>query len=137
MPSNLQTALRVLLAFNRPDAREWKPPYIEVMMWPFSYAKSSMPWPTKFPGISDSNTRHSTRGLEVFVPYSDLDEYKAYVSRLKPTTAVMLDGKKWAISERIPFPHEGKPCADIISAMKSSAILSPNPKFSISKHPRQ
>jgi hypothetical protein len=109
MPADLQVAFRTLLSFNHPDAHEWKPAYIEVMMWPFSYAKSSVRWPAEFPGISDKNTRHSPRGLELFVPYPELDHYEAFVSRLKPTTAVLMDGKKWAISQRLPFPHEGKP----------------------------
>lgn len=109
MPSDLQEAFRVLLAFSHPNAQEWKPPYLEVMMWPFSYAKSSVAWPAEFPGIAGENTRRSTRGLVLFLPYSEFDHYKTFVSKLKPTTAVLLDGKKWAISERIPFPHEGKP----------------------------
>lgn len=109
MPSDLQEAFRVLLAFSHPNAQEWKPPYLEVMMWPFSYAKSSVSWPVEFPGIADKNTRRSTRGLELFLPHTEFDHYKAFVSKLRPTAAVLLDGKKWAISERIPFPHEGKP----------------------------
>jgi len=109
MPSELQTALRTLLTFSRPDAREWKPPYVEVMMWPFSYAKSTMPWPVALPGTADKNTRRSARGLELFLPYSERGDYERFALRLKPTTAVLLNGKKWAISERIPFPHEGKP----------------------------
>ena len=78
------------------------------MMWPFSYAKSSVAWPAQFPGIAGENTRRSTRGLVLFLPYSEFDHYKTFVSKLKPTTAVLFDGKKWAISERIPFPPRGK-----------------------------
>jgi hypothetical protein len=109
MPVDLQEAFRVLLGFNAPNAQEWTPPYLEVMMWPFSYAKSSMPWPVEFPGVTDKNTRQSPRGLDLYLPYTEFDQYKVFASKLKPTTAVLLDGKKWAISERIPFPHEGKP----------------------------
>lgn len=109
MPADLQEAFHVLLAFSAPNAQEWKPPYIEVMLWPFSYAKSSASWPTTFPGVNDKNTRRSAHGLVLFLPFSDLDQYRDFVSRLKPTEAVRLDGKKWAISARIPFPHEGKP----------------------------
>ncbi len=109
MPIDLQEAFRVLLGYSAPNAQEWKPPYLEVMMWPFSYARSSVPWPAEFPGVGDKNTRNSTRGLELFLPWSEFDHYKTFVSKLKPTTAVLLGGKKWAISERIPFPHEGKP----------------------------
>ena len=109
MPTSLQETFRVLLAFSNPKPHNWNPPYLEVMMWPFAYAKSSLPWPADFPGTHDKNTRQSARGLHLFLPFSELNQYKAFVSKLKPTTAVLLDGKKWAISERLPFPHEGKP----------------------------
>ena len=109
MPTSLQETFRVLLAFTDPNAHIWNPPYLEVMMWPFSYAKSSLPWPANFPGTHDKSTRQSTHGLELFLPFSEFNQYKAFVSKLKPTTAVLLDGKKWAISQRLPFPHEGKP----------------------------
>jgi len=109
LPTSLQQAFRMLLAFNDTKAREWNPPYIEIMLWPFSYAKSSLPWPVDFPGLSDKNTRRSEKMVELFIPYSEWNQYRAFVSKLKPTTAVLLDGQKWAISERLPFPHEGKP----------------------------
>ena len=109
MPSDLQEAFRVLLAFQSSNAHEWKPPYLEVMMWPFSYAKSSAPWPNIFPGVADKNTRRTSRGITLFLPFSQLDQYRDFVSKLKPTQAVSLDGKKWAISQRIPLPHEGTP----------------------------
>jgi hypothetical protein len=47
MPSDLQEAFRALPAFSHPKAQEWKPPYLEVLMWPFSYAKSSVSWPVE------------------------------------------------------------------------------------------
>jgi hypothetical protein len=109
LPENLQNAFRVLLAFNSSNAKAWEPPYFEVMMWPFSYAKSSAPWPSIFPGVADKNTRRTSRGIKLFLPFSQLDQYRAFVSKLKSTQAVLLDGKKWAISQRIPFPHEGIP----------------------------
>jgi hypothetical protein len=109
MPTSLQETFRVLLAFTNPRAHDWNPPYLQVMMWPFSYAKSSLPWPEYFPGTGDKNTRQSAQRMDLFLPYSEVPQYKAFVSKLKPTTAVLLDGKKWAISERLPFPHEGKP----------------------------
>jgi hypothetical protein len=109
MPANLQEAFHVLLAFSAPNAQEWNPPYIEVILWPFSYAKSSASWPTAFPGVNDKNTRRTTNGMALFLPFSELDQYRDFVSKLKQTEAVRLDGKKWAISERIPFPHEGNP----------------------------
>ncbi|WP_348263605.1 hypothetical protein P8935_03375 [Telmatobacter sp. DSM 110680] len=109
MPTSLQETFRVLLAFTNPKAHDWNPPYLEVMMWPFSYAKSSLSWPAYFPGTHDKNARQSAQRIELFLPLSDLSRYEAFVSKLKPTTAVLLDGKKWAISQRLPFPHEGKP----------------------------
>jgi len=109
LPINLQDAFRILLGFSDPNSREWKPDFLEVMMRPFSYAKSSVSWPAEFPSISDKNTRRSPRWIELYLPFSEFNHYKNFVAKLKPTTGVLLDGKKWAISGRIPFPHEGKP----------------------------
>ena len=109
IPTSLKEALQALLSFETPTAQKWKPAYLEVILWPFSYAKSSVPWPATFPGVDDKNTQHSNSGIELFLPISDLEQYKAFVSKLRPTQAVMLDGKKWAITARTPFPHEGKP----------------------------
>ena len=107
LPTELQTAFRTLLAFDTAESHAWQPPYFEVIIWPFTYAKSSVRWPASFPGVADKNTQATRSGFRLYLPIADLDQYKAFVRKIKPTQAVLLDGRKWTVSARFPFPHEG------------------------------
>ena len=107
LPADLQTSFKMLLEFNAPNARPWHPPYFEVVIWPFTYAKSSVNWPSSFAGILDPNTRRTRNGYRLFLPIAELDQYRAFMAKIKPKQAVLLDGRKWAVSARFPFPHEG------------------------------
>jgi hypothetical protein len=107
LPADLQTAFKMLLGFSAEQATPWQPPYFEVIIWPFTYAKSTARWPSSFPGISDKNTHRTRNGYRLFLPITELDQYKAFIATIKPTQAVLLDARKWAVSARFPFPHEG------------------------------
>jgi hypothetical protein len=107
LPAALQTALKMLLGYDAEQATPWQPPYFEAVIWPFTYAKSTARWPSNFPGISDTNTQRTRSGYRLFLPISDLDQYKAFIATIKPTQAVLLDATKWAVSARFHFPHEG------------------------------
>jgi hypothetical protein len=107
LPADLQTAFKMLLGFRAEQATPWQPPYFEVIIWPFTYAKSTARWPSSFPGISDKNTQRTRSGYRLFLPINKLDQYNAFIATTKPTQAVLLDARKWAVSARFPFPHEG------------------------------
>ncbi|MGA1981318.1 MAG: hypothetical protein ABSG84_02510 [Acidobacteriaceae bacterium] len=109
LPTELQTAFKTLLAFRSDQAKPWQPPYFEVFIWPFTYAKSAVTWPIDFPDLADRNTLKGKSGYNLFVPISKLNEYEGFVRKLKQTQAVLIDGKKWTTSTRFPFPHEGAP----------------------------
>jgi len=109
IPTDLRAALQKLLTFAVEDATPWQPRYFQVILWPFTYAKSNASWPSNFPGISDQNTQSRRDGYWLFLPIADLSQYQSFVAKLQPTQAVLLDGRKWAISSRLPFPHEGMP----------------------------
>ena len=106
LPTGLQTAFHTLLAFDTAESRTWQPPYFEVIIWPFTYAKSSAKWPANFPGLSDKNTQATRTGFQLYLPIADLNLYEAFVGKMKPTQAILLDGRKWTASARFPFPHE-------------------------------
>jgi hypothetical protein len=106
LPANLQTAFNLLLGFRAEQATPWQPPYFEVWIWPFTYAKSTTRWPSNFPGISNKNTVRNRSGYRLFLPIDQLEEYKAFIATVKPTQAVLLNARKWTLSARLPFPHE-------------------------------
>ena len=109
LPIELQTAFKTLLAFRSDQAKPWQPPYFEVIIWPFTYAKSSLTWPSGLPDLADRNTVKGKNSYDLFVPISKLNEYESLARRLKQKQAVLIDGKKWTMSARFPFPHESAP----------------------------
>jgi len=91
LPPDLQAAFHTLLAFDTAEARSWQPPYFEVIIWPFTYAKSSVRWPASFPGINDKNTQPTKHGYRLFLPIAELDQYRTFLAKMKPTQAVLLE----------------------------------------------
>ncbi|NYF51351.1 hypothetical protein [Tunturiibacter gelidoferens] len=106
LPSDLQTAFETLFAFRVSDPKPWQPPFFEVIIWPFAYAKSSANWPADLPTVRDARSVQTKHGYNLFVPIAKLAEYETFVAKLRPTQAVEIDGKKWTTSARFPFPHE-------------------------------
>ena len=107
LPDELTRALRLVLQYDNASSSAWMPEYLEVMIWPFEYAKGKpAEWPTKWPGVSDPKTLKHKDMYSIFVPESQYQELEKFVSQLKPTQAVRIDNKKWAVSVRFPFPHE-------------------------------
>jgi hypothetical protein len=106
LPEALWSALKSLRSYQKPMATPWMPPYVEVMVWPFDYAKESANWPAQWPGLDDSMTRKHGDLYSIFINSSRLEEIKAFKNGLKPKQAVKLNNKKWAMELRFPFPHE-------------------------------
>jgi hypothetical protein len=107
LPDELTRALRRVLKYDNANSSAWMPEYIEVMIWPFDYAKGKVAdWPAKWPGIADKKTIRRKNTYSIFVPESQYAELKKFMAQLKQTQAVGIDNKKWAVSTRFPFPHE-------------------------------
>jgi hypothetical protein len=107
LPEDLTRALRRVLKYDSANSSVWMPAYIEVMIWPFEYAKGkATDWPTKWPGLSDQKTIKHKNRYSIFIPESQYEELNKFIAQLKPTQAVRIDNKKWAVSTRFPFPHE-------------------------------
>ena len=107
LPDELARALRLVLKYDNANSSAWMPEYFEVMIWPFEYAKGNCAeWPAKWPGLSDPKTLKHKDMYSIFVAESQYQELEKFVSQLKPTEAVRIDNKKWAVSVRFPFPHE-------------------------------
>jgi hypothetical protein len=100
LPPDLQTAYKALLTFHADGASDWRPPYFEVNIWRYKEAKSWLAWPSDLPNLKDKNTVRDTSGITtdgyfIYIPISKWDEYESFAKKLKPTQAVLLDGKKW------------------------------------------
>jgi len=96
-----------LSAYSNSNAQDWLPSNIEVMVWPYDYApERSIVWPKKWPGLHSSGTVRRGNGYSLFVPSADYKELVAFLKTQRNEGAVEIEGKKWAVSLRFPFPQE-------------------------------
>jgi len=97
----------VLAKFTPTGMQEWKPRYIEAMVWPFEYAPDeSIKWPKDWPGLSSESAMKRRDAYSIFLPGSQLERVSAFLATRKEKGAVEIDGKKWAVSVRLTFPSE-------------------------------
>ena len=107
LPAALRNLNNYLSSIHFEGADPWKPPYIEVMIWPYSYAPDpSIHWPKEWPGLESPSTFARGDSYSIFLPTSELVKLQAFLKTQKPKGAVELGGKKWAVSARYAFPSE-------------------------------
>lgn len=106
-PSVLTDIYEMVSGYEHPEAKEWLPDVIEVMIWPYEYAPDkNLAWPNDWPGLSDPKTIKRGDSYSIFIEKSRYEELKAFLSKRREKQAVLIGGKKWAISTRFPFPNE-------------------------------
>lgn len=106
-PKKLLKVFDSLFYFKHNQSKNWTPKYIEVMVWPYGYAPDkSIVWPKSWPNIESKSTRKRGESYSIYLPYERKKEFKAFMSTRSEKAAVLMNGKKWAVSTRIPFPHE-------------------------------
>lgn len=110
VPPEVQTLYDAIATFDDPEARDWLPEKVEVMIWPYDYAPdASIHWPADWPGLDAPDTRKRQEdSYSLFVPSDKMAELRAFLSTRKEKGAVEIGGKKWAVSLRLPFPGEEK-----------------------------
>ncbi|WP_420469550.1 hypothetical protein [Brevundimonas sp. FT23042] len=107
LPHPLLEAYRRMVAFDPDGAVVWSPEAIEVMIWPYEYApEESIVWPAHWPGLSDPETRQRGDDYSLFVPASEGAALRSFLQGRRQRGAVLIDGRKWAVSTRLPFPKE-------------------------------
>jgi len=108
LPEPIAAAYELLHGFTRPEARDWLPDRIEAMLVPYEYApEESVVWPKGWPGIDDPATRKRGGGqYSIYLPSTDLDALRNLLRTRREKGAVLIDGKKWSVGMRLPFPHE-------------------------------
>lgn len=107
IPEPFVSAYDMLRAFHRPDARDWLPDKIEVMVWPYEYAPgTSIIWPKNWPALDDASTVKRGDSYSIFVPAADYPALTRFLGSRQKKGAVEIGGKKWAVSTRFPFSGE-------------------------------
>lgn len=107
VPGLLLSKYDHFIAYATSEAKIWNPQYLEVMIWAYDYApEKSIVWPEKWPDINYKSTRKRGDSYSIYLPYSEKENYKAFIATRSEKGAVEINGKKWTVSTRIPFPHE-------------------------------
>lgn len=108
LPRSVRKAYDTVRSFSHARSHRWLPEKIEVMVWPYEYApEPSIMWQPGWPGLSDPDTvRRGDNSYSLFLPSSELKNLEQFLATENPKGAVEIDGHKWAVSFRIPFPQE-------------------------------
>ncbi len=105
-PKGVVDLFDFLMQFQAKGASPWLPPHIEVLIWPFDNSLvTPRSWPKGWPRLNDPMT--TKRGSELYSLSLESRHFLELLELLRGMTsnqAVLIGGKKWAISYRIPFP---------------------------------
>lgn len=106
-PASLLALFDAAIGYQLPNAQPWLPDKIEVMIWPYEYAPDpSIVWPTEWPDINDASTRQRGDAYSIYLPSDQFEKLREFLKSRESRGAVEINGKKWAVSTRLPFPME-------------------------------
>jgi len=92
--------------YRKEKSLEWLPPKIEVMFWDYNYAPQKREWIEGFPDLNSPSTKkRGSDSYSVFIDGNEYDTFINYYRKMGEKEAVEINGKKMAISYRIPFPN--------------------------------
>lgn len=96
-----------LIAYHDQQATAWLPEKIEVLFTDdLSSAKKPLKWPAHWPNLKSSDT--IWRSEKLYSVYLDRQHYAEFIKlmdRLEDQQAVEVNGKKFTVSYRLPFPN--------------------------------
>ena len=92
--------------YTNENSVEWIPPKIEIMFWDYDYAPNKRDWIDGFPDLNSPSTiNHGNDFYSVFIDGNKYEILVNYLRNMGEREAVEINGKKMAISYRIPFPN--------------------------------
>ncbi|MCH8201962.1 MAG: hypothetical protein IH996_02530 [Proteobacteria bacterium] len=107
-PTEFTELIRFLRDTDWGQAQDWQPAYLEVMVWPYEYApEQSIVWHKEWPDLDSETTFQRGEGsFTICLPIRFEEQFLDFLGGRKTKGAVLINGKKMAISYRIPFPNE-------------------------------
>jgi hypothetical protein len=106
-PNELLKLHAWLSSLDYSGSREWKPKYVEVMFWDYSYApEASIHWPKEWPSLESDRAIKRASAYSVYLDGSMLPKLRAFLATRNEKGAVEISGKKMAASYRFAFPGE-------------------------------
>jgi hypothetical protein len=106
-PQPFLTIYDNIIKYENSSAKTWLPDSIEVIVSGYSYApEKSLLWPQNWPDLKSNTT--VKRGDSLYSIYLDKKYFNEFIklrSSLKEKQAILINGKKFSISYRLPFPN--------------------------------
>lgn len=113
LPSSIVKAFAAVRGYGNERGRPWHPEQVDVLIWPANLDCEVEPWPPDWPTTASSSARPRRRdpfGRErwsIRMDYSNIDRVRALMSKRNDSGRCLeMEGKKWELSFRLPFPAE-------------------------------
>jgi len=106
-PTEFLTAYDNLIKYKNEKEERWLPDYIEIMLTDYSHSpEKPIMWPKEWPDLNDETTISWHEDLySVYIPKTEFQKFIDLIYKLEEKQAVELNGKKFSISYRLPFPN--------------------------------
>jgi len=108
-PATFLSLFDELTSFEGEQVQVWLPESIEVMVWPYEHSPvEPLAWPAGWPGTTHPDTRkRGEDSYSILLDSARFNNLKGLLRQRGEKQAVLIDGKKWTVSYRLPFPSEG------------------------------
>lgn len=106
-PKSFLSVFDAITNFKSDDAKEWLPDSVEVMLTGYSYApEKSLQWPKDWPDLKDKTTvKRSDDLYSVYLDKKYFEDFKKLLTSMKEKQAVEVNGQKFSVAYRLPFPN--------------------------------
>lgn len=93
--------------FKDKNSKEWLPDNIEILLTDYSYSPESPKiWPESWPNLKNELTvKRNDLLYSLYLPKENFEDFIKIISDLKEKQAIEIDGKKFSVSYRLPFPN--------------------------------
>jgi hypothetical protein len=108
MPSSFLKIFDHLISFRHPKASSWMPDKVEILALPYERASSPpIVWPQHWPRMQNPKTvQKKSDSHRFFFDSKQIENLQKILAQQNKDRAIQIDGKKWFLSIRYPFPKE-------------------------------
>lgn len=106
-PKDFLTVYDNLIKFEDKEAIEWIPDNIEVLATKYSYSpETPLKWNSEWNDINSSTSVKRNDDLySIYLDRKYFDDFISLLKKIKEKQAVEINGEKYSLSYRLPFPN--------------------------------
>lgn len=96
-----------LIKYKSKEEKEWLPDVIEILLTDYSHSpEKPKEWPKEWANLESKTTVKRSESLySLYLPKEHFEDFLKLQYDLKEKQAVDINGKKFSISYRLPFPN--------------------------------